>query len=209
MCREMKKPHSLNAKRYNEYALHLQEFIFGEISFVESITLQLLNLTMGDHGEEHVDVLNDHRASYDCTMVKVMNFVDANSHLYSLKIVCGFCKRLGDFYSVQMSKIETLLVNARTMLAEVDASYARLVSHHRGYHHPESMPRWSDIRHLHIDDGSPWIDRRVTQSISQESIIVLTGVSRGMWLSAGLSAIYSVAPLLDESGVLQLLLVLS
>ena len=110
MCREMKKPHCLNERRYMEFALPLQEFIFDESSYVESITLQLLNLTAGDHGEEHIDVLNDHRASYDCTMVKVMNFVNANEHLYSLKIICGFRKRLGDFYSVKMSKIDRLLV---------------------------------------------------------------------------------------------------
>ena len=209
MCREMNKPHSLNERRYKEYALQLQEFIFAQCSYVESITLQLLNLTAGDHGEEHVDVLNDHRASYDCTMVKVMNFVTSNNHLYSLKIICGFRKRLGDFYSVQMSKIERLLVSARTMLAEVDASYARLVSHHHGSHLPDLIPTWSNADQLFLDEYCPWINRRVTLDIEQESIQILTGISRGTWLSAALTSIVRLAPSLKEFGVLQLLLVMS
>ena len=209
ICREMKMPHCLNVQRYNEYALRLQQFLFGKSSFVESTTLQLLNLTKGDHGEEHVDILNDHRASYDGTMIKVMNFVDSTLQLYSLKIVCGFRKRLGDFYSVKMSKIERLLVNARTMLAEVDASYSRLVSHHRGYHHPTVMPTWANIEGLHFDDNSPWLSRRVTANISQDSIQILTGVARGVWLSPALTSIYNLSPQLGESGMVQLLLVMS
>jgi hypothetical protein len=209
MCREMRKPHSLNPKRYKEYALMLQEFMYGEFSFVESITLQLLNLSLGDHGEEHVDVLNDHRSSYDCTITKVMNFVDGNRHLYSLKIVCGFRKRLGDFYSVQMSRIETILVNARTMLSEIDASYARLVSSHDGAYHPDSMPTWANIDYLHFDDNSPWERRRVTQTVSQDSLVIVTGVSRGLWLSPALSSIHTLSPKLDQVGLMQLLLVMS
>ena len=209
MCREMRMPHSLNPKRYNEYALHLQEFLFAKNSYIESVTIQLLNLSRGDHGEEHVDILNDQRSSYDCTIVKVMNLVDSNSHLYSLKIICGFRKRLGDFYSVQMSKIEKLMVNARTMLSEVDASYSRLVSNHRGSHHPAFMPTWSNIDPLYIDDHSPWICRRLTPAISQEGILVLTGIARGIWLSPALSAIYKLSPVLSEAGMLQLLMVMS
>ena len=209
MCREMRMPHSLNAKRYDEYALKLQEFLFAKVSFVESITLQLLNLTLGDRGEEHVDIMNDHRASYNCTIAKVMNFVDSNLHLYSLKIVCGFRKRLGDFYSVQMSKIDHLLVNARTMLSEVDASYSRLVSRHHGSHHPDLMPTWSNIDHLHVDDDSPWVSRRVTETICQEGLVVLTGIARGIWLSAALSSIRRLSPVLSESGMIQLLMVMS
>ena len=59
--------------------------------------------------------------------------------------MCGFRKRLGDFYSVAMSKIETVLINARTMLSALDASYARLVSSHKGACHPDIMPMWSNI----------------------------------------------------------------
>ena len=209
MCRDMKKPHSLNFKRYSEYALHLQEFLHGQLLYVESITLQLLNLSMGDHGEEHVDVCNDHRSSYDCTMVKVMNFVDSNSHLYSLKIVCGFRKRLGDFYSVQMSKINTLLVNARKALAEVNASYSRLVSHHRGTHFPDILPTWSNIDSLHFDDMSPWESRHITPEINQECLQILTGASRGLWLLAALTSIFELAPQVGESGVIHLLLIMS
>lgn len=209
MCREMSMPHSLNLKRYTEYALQLQEFLFGKSSFVESITLQLLNLTIGDHGEDHRDVLNDHRASYDATMVKVMNFVDSHHHLYSLKIVCGFRKRLGDYYSVQMSKIERLLLHARTMLAAVDANYSLLVSHHKGSYLPPVMPTWAYIDHLHFDDHSPWLRRTISKTISQDSITILTGIGRGIWLSPALTSIYNLAPLLGESGMIQLLMVMS
>ena len=94
-------------------------------------------------------------------MTKVMNFTDERSDLYSFKVVCGFRKRLGDFYAVKMSKIERLLIPARTMLAEVDASYSRLVSHHRGSHHPKQMPTWSNIDHLYLDDYCPWIATQI------------------------------------------------
>ena len=60
MCVEMGKPHSLNQKRYNEYARELQGFLFAKCLFVESITLQLLDLTEGHSGKEHVDVMNNH-----------------------------------------------------------------------------------------------------------------------------------------------------
>ena len=209
MCMEMGKPHSLNPKRYNEYARELQGFLFAKCSFVESITLQLLDLTEGHSGKEHVDVMNDHRASYDCTMVKVLNFVDSDCHLYSLKIICGYRKRLGDYYSVQMSKIEKILAHARTQLAEVDALYCRLVSNHEGSHHPEVMPTWSNIDPLYIDDHSPWRQILIGETITQEYLPVLTGISRGLWLSAGLSAILELSDKLDESGVIQLLLIMS
>ena len=75
MAKEMRLPHALNQRRYEEYALHLQRFLFGKSSYCESVTLQLLNLSKGDCGAEHVDILNDHRATYNATMAKVMNFV--------------------------------------------------------------------------------------------------------------------------------------
>ena len=209
MCREMRMPHSLNARRYNEYALQLQEFLFSKVSFFESITLQLLNLSLGDHGEEHVDVMNDHRSSYDGTVVKVMNFFDSNSHLYSLKIVCGFRKRLGDFYSVAISKIETVLINARTMLSALDASYVRLVSSHKGAYHPDIMPTWSNIDSIYIDDNSLWSRRCISPLILQDNLTLLTGISRGIWLSPALSSIERLAPSLSEKGMLQLLMVMS
>ena len=209
MCHEMRMPHSLNARRYNEYALKLQEFLFAKLSFFESITVQLLNLSKGDHGEEHVDVMNDHRSSYDGTAVKVMNFIDSNSDLYSLKIICGFRKRLGDFYSVAMSKIERLMLNARTMLLSVDASYARLISSHKGGYHPDLMPTWSNIDSIYIDDNSLWTRRRISPLIWQENLTLLTGISCGIWLSAGLSSIQRIAPSLSERGMLQLLMVMS
>lgn len=209
MARKMDKPHALNAKRYEEYAFHLQQFLFANNAYTESITLQLLNLSNGDCGTEHMDVLNDHRSTYDSTMAKVMNFVDSNSHLYSFKILCNFRKTLGDFYSVQMSKIERLLVAARTMLAEVDASYSRLVSHHKGAHQPMTMPTWLNIDDLYFDDKSPWCTTQVTSSVQQDSIQVLTGIARGIWLSPALSSIYQLSPQLSERGMVQLLMIAS
>jgi hypothetical protein len=167
MSRAMGKPHTLNMKRYTEYAQKLQEFLYAQESFVENVTLQLLDLTAGHSGVEHEDTSNDMRASYDSTAAKVFNLVDARGHLISLKVVCSFRKKLGDFFSVKMSIVNSLLVNIRTMLEGVNASYRRLVSHHRGSHTPVRVPTWDDIEELFLDHDSPWESKLIAGNIIQ------------------------------------------
>jgi hypothetical protein len=206
MSRAMGKPHTLNMKRYTEYARKLQEFLYAQESFVENVTLQLLDLTAGHSGVEHEDTSNDIRASYDSTAAKVFNLIDSRG---SLKIVCSFRKKLGDFYSVKMSIINSLLVNIRTMLAGVNSSYYRLVSHHKGSHSPIRIPTWDDTEGLFLDHDSPWECRVIAGNIVQERLSVLTGIARGLWLSLALSAIDNIAEHYDERGMVQLLIIMS
>jgi hypothetical protein len=207
LCREMEKPRAINMKRYKEYAQKLQEYFFAELSDTESLTVQLLCLSLGHTGKEHYDILNDTRASFDGTAAKVMFFVDSLGRLWSLKILCSYRKRLGDFYSVAMTKVQRVLVNVRTMLSEVNASYLRLIHHHRGTSLSDNVPTWDNIEPLFLDDDSPWRTEEIAPGIYQETIQVLTGVGRGLWLSTALSSIFSKSADLNERGMVQLFMV--
>lgn len=211
MAREMGIPLSHNQKRFLGYADKLRIFLFAEVSFVENVTLQLLDISAGHTGVEHEDVSNDPRASYNSTCAKVMN-LECEGRLMSLKIVCSFRKKIGDYYSVQMTKIERLLVNAQTMLEEVNASYSRLISHHKGSYFPSKNPTWDNIDSLFLDEYSPWVTKEIktgATTIQQKTISTLTGVSRVLWMSTAVSAIYNLAASYDEHGMVQMMLIAS
>lgn len=207
LCREMGMPRAMNHRRYTEYALKLQSFVYGSVSDTESITVQLLDLTAGDTGKKHYDILNDPRTSYDSTIAKVMFFIDGRGHLLSLKILCSYRKRLGDFYSVAMSKVDKLLANIKTMLEEVSVAYQRLVSHHRGSPMGERIATWADIDPLILNSSSPWETKKITPTITQRSLKTLTGVGRCLWLSAAWTQVHRLSANLDERGMIQLLMV--
>jgi hypothetical protein len=207
-CREMGMPRAINLRRYEEYAQMLQEYFHGTKSDTESLTVQLLDLTAGHKGAEHFNVLNDSRA-FDGTVAKVMFFIDGRGHLLSLKILCSNRKRLGNFYSVSMGTVEKWLVNIRSMLSAVNASYLRLIHHNRGWRQSDDVPTWDNVKPLFLDDGCPWETCKVTPTISQSTIKVLTGVGRGLWLSTAFSSIYFMSGALDEKGMIQMLMVMS
>lgn len=209
MCRDMGMPHCLNHKRFLEYGDKMRAFLFAKESFVESITLQLLDITAGETGVEHEDISNDPRASYDVTCAHVM-MLECAGRLMSLKILCSFRKKIGDFYSAPMSKINRLLVNGRTMLAEVNNSYSRLISHHKGSYRPTQIPTWDNVEPLFLDEGSPFIKKTLAgTNIEQEVLVTLTGVNRGLWMASALSSIYELAENYSERGMVQMLMIMS
>ena len=207
MSREMEQPLVLNERRYNGYAQHLQEYFYAEEMFVEHITIQMLDLSAGHSGVEHKDVSNDRRASYNSTAVKVMNFLGPSGNVISLKIICSFRKRIGDFYSVAYSKIEKLLVNISTMLEEVNVSYRRLWGHHRGCIMNDSIPTWDNVDPLFLNERSPWEIKHVTPGITQRSFQTLTGIGRNLWLSSAWTQINRLSSSYDERGMIQMLMV--
>jgi hypothetical protein len=209
LSREMGKPRAINFRRFEEYSQKLQSFFFAEQFDMESLTVQLLCLSVGHGGCEHFDVLNDPRASFDGTVAKVMFFVDTKGRLWSLKILCSFRKRLGDFFSVAMGKVERLMVDIKTMLAEVNASYQRLVQHGRGSTLLETVPTWDNVCPIFLNDKSPWETEVVSKSITQRTLRLLTNAGRGFWLSMAFSAVYFKSSDLDERDMIQLFIVMA
>jgi hypothetical protein len=113
-----------------------------------------------------------------------------------------------DFYSVAMGKVERLMVDIKTMLSEVNASYLRLVQHGRGSTLLEAVPTWDNICPLYLNDKSPWETEVVTPSISQRTLRLLTNSGRGLWLSMAFSAIYFKSSAFDEREMIQLFMVM-
>ena len=138
--------------------------------------------------------------------------VDGIGHLWSLKLVFAFKKRLGDYLSIPFSKVEKLLVNIRTLLASVNLSYERLASFYAGSYQTDELPTWSNPRALFLDDKCRWSKELLQTNegvIEQEYIQVLTGPRRGLWMSSGLSPIHAMSAQLGEDGVYQMLICLA
>ena len=207
MSREMGQPLVLNERRYQGYAQHLQDYLFAKELFIEHVTLQMLDLSAGDSGVEHLDASNDPRVSYNSTVAKVMHFIGPSGNLISLKVLCSFRKRIGDYYSLSYAKIEKVLIHIHTMLEEVNMAYQRLGNHHRGCMLVDRPATWDNINPLFLNERSPWKTKQITPSIRQRSIQILTGVGRNLWLSAAWTQIHRLGNSYDERGVVQLLMV--
>jgi hypothetical protein len=92
----------MSARRFDEFSSELRKFLFAKHCVTEWVTLQLLNLSHDQGGEPHKDVLNDPREGYNVTMCFCLHFTDGVGDLWSLKIITGYRKKVGDWLSLQL-----------------------------------------------------------------------------------------------------------
>jgi hypothetical protein len=193
-----------NLRRYTEFAEHLKKLLFATSTTNEWVSLQLLNLSHHQGGVRHKDKYSDGRQGYDHTSCKCIHFIDALENLWSLKIIAGFRKRIGDYMSGSLSKIMSLKSRIQSHIYQIDSKYTALMGLYLGAHIPAVSPSWKDTSHFWLDDGMPFEKYDLGHGITQEYFLIVTGSQRSFWLSACLSGIYKLSPYLTERGMVQL-----
>jgi hypothetical protein len=119
----------LNYRRYLEFALELQKYLFCKESTNEWVTIQLLNISHHQAGVEHKDCFSDGREGFNRTMCKSFHLVDGVGYLWSLKVLAGYSKRIADYISGSFSQILKIKSRLEMFVDSIDSKYMPFVKH--------------------------------------------------------------------------------
>jgi hypothetical protein len=199
------RPCPSNKKRCTEFALKLRDFLGARDSCVEWITLQLLNLSHGQGGLEHTDVSNDTREGYNRTMCFGIHFIDGVGDLWSLKIVTGYRKKIGDYLSVPSAQLIRLKSALVLHMKEIDKGYSDIViKQYNGRYVCFMPPTWQDPSLMWLDDHMPYDLKVLKHGVKVFVFKMKTSPSLSYWLSPALTGAYGLSRFTSLRGMVQL-----
>jgi hypothetical protein len=200
---------SLNHKRYQQFAEHLQSFLFATELTNEWVTIQLLNISHSQSGVRHQDKYSDGREGYNRTICKCFFLIDSAGDLWCFKILAGYRKRVGDYMTGPYSRLLSLTSRLRMFTTCINSKYETLIGLYRGAHHPTKMPTWDDTTHFWLDDYMPFTRQSVGGGLFQDYFLMITGSTRSYWASAACSPMQSLSCRLTVRGMAQLAMMAS
>jgi hypothetical protein len=196
-----------NFRRFDEFAKHLQEYLFAEYMKNEHCTSQLSNLSDGIGGVKHQDTLNDGRAGYSEVMCLGVTVKDNIGDLWNLKHLGTWRKRIGDYMCGSMTNLLLLVSRLRHFQHSINAKYAALMGQYKGAYTPPKIPTCANhLDTFHLDDYMPFEQHVLSPSklISQSYMVMPTSPFRATWLAGACSPVHELSPVLNKRGMVQM-----
>lgn len=194
------RSYTINRRRFMEFASKLRDLMYGKKADVEWITLQLLNLSHFQGGNLHLDVLNDPREGYNRTMCFCLHFIDGVGDLWSLKVITGYRKTIGDWMGGAFGKVMQLKSSIILHTIRINDGYKDILGRYGGGYIPSKPPSWEDTSSFWLDDYMPYEVRYFslssdgTDRIELQYFRMVTGTTLSYWLSPALTGAYLLAP---------------
>jgi hypothetical protein len=199
---------TMSRRRFEEFASKLRRFLRAKHCVTEWITLQLLNLSHGQGGELHMDVSNDPREGYNHTMCFCLHFTDNLGDLWSLKIITGYRKKIGDWMSLPYGKLIPLKLALLLHSTEIDDGYKDiLLREYKGQYIPSVLPSWKDQKFMWLDDDMPYDIKVLKVGVNVFVFKMKTSPTLSYWLSPALTGAHRLSPYTCFRGMIQLAVV--
>jgi hypothetical protein len=199
------KSSTINERRFQEFASRLRDFLRAKHCFTEWITLQLLNLSHGQGGKKHMDVSNDPREGHNQTMCFCLHFTDNVGDLWSLKIITGFRKKIGDWLSLPFALLVPLKSALLLHITEITKGYQDiLLRQYNGKYAPLALPTWKDQSCMWLDDNMPYDCKIMKVGFHVEVLKMKTSATLSFWLSPALTGAYHLSRFTCIRGMVQL-----